>query len=88
MDTEMRKSGDIKSSDDNTLKTRETEEIYPKLAAFGEETKDYRLPINWEKVKILIKKHDANIRELKKIAPQKYRDIQFVKKPTLLGQKE
>ena len=50
----MRKSGDIKSSDDNTLKTRETEEIYPTLVAFGEAAKNYLLPISWKKVKILI----------------------------------
>ena len=62
---EKSKNDAVKSPDDTTLKTRATEEIYPKLIAFEQATKDYKLPINWKNVKILIKKHDENIREIK-----------------------
>ena len=32
------------------------------------------------------KKHDNSIEELRKITPNKYRNVNFVKKATLLGQ--
>ena len=45
----------VKFPGDTTLKTNGSDEIYPKLVAFDNATKDYRLPINWKKVHILTK---------------------------------
>ena len=63
----------IASSGDATLKTAGAEEIYPKLIAPDRFANDYKLPTRWGKVVILVKNHDAAIRELKRAIPHKYR---------------
>jgi len=54
-DKDALKNDALKFPDDATLTTKGPEAIYAKLIAFDEATKDYRLPINWNKVTILVK---------------------------------
>ena len=74
-------------SDDTTLKTQNAAQIYPKLAECRGAARKYRLPTNWNKVDILVKKHDNDIRKVKKITPYGFREIQFTNCTTLFGQK-
>ena len=62
--TDVQKRDAVKSTDDAAIKTKGAEEIRHKFIAFSKATKDFRLPINWNKVTILITKHDTNIWEL------------------------
>ena len=64
-----------------------TQHIYPKLIAFMDATRMYKLPINWNKVAVLVKKHNHDIREVKRILPRELRSINFAKHATLIGQK-
>ena len=54
-DTEEQKCDAINRPDDTTLKLQDAAHIYPKLIAFKEATRKYKLPINWIKVVILVK---------------------------------
>ena len=80
------KSDTLKFPDDATIIVNNATDIYPKLQAFDKATNDYQLPINWDKVTILVRKHDHEIREIKRTMPTKYRCIKFSKSTTLLGQ--
>ena len=64
------KNDEVKSPESTTIEEIGPEEIYPELIAFAEATNGYRLPINWNKVAILVKKHDTSIRSLKNHASE------------------
>ena len=62
------------------------DDIYPTLIAYDKETQQYRLPINWGEVNILVKAHNSGILVLKKILPVKYRGIRFSRSDTLIDE--
>ena len=84
---EERKCDNVKFPDDTTLKVQNATQICQKLVAFKEATRKYRLPINWNKLVILVKKHDHGRRQIKKIAHPEFRGKQFAKCTTILGGK-
>ena len=47
----------------------------------------YKIKINSNKVKIIVRKKDAELRKFRKKLPEKFRDIKFEKEGTILGQK-
>lgn len=53
---EAQKRDEINFPDDTTLRVSKSEDIYPELKDFRGETAAYKLPIDWNKVVVLVKK--------------------------------
>ena len=74
-------------ADDLTIKTKDAQEIYPKLVTFEQCSKQYTIAINWGKILIIINESEYTIRALRQKLPTKYQKIRFATSGTLLGQK-
>ena len=58
--------------DDAILKATETKQIYGKLESFGEAAEYHGIGINWGKIAILTRALTMEVREIRKILPEKY----------------
>ena len=77
----------LKFSDDTATIVNNSSYLYPKLQAFDKATGEFRLPINWGKVTVLVRKHNSEIMGIKRTMPIEYRNLKFAKTTTLLGNK-
>ena len=74
-------------SDDLAIKTKMTQEIYPKLTTFGKCIQEYTININWDKIKIIINETEYTIRAMRAKLPAEYKNIQFPPREPYLGNK-
>ena len=75
----------LKVPDGTSITVRDASDICDRLRAFGNAARTFKLPISWNKVAILVKKHNHEIREIRKTLPLKYRNVKFTETAKVLG---
>ena len=69
------------------LKTNNGNVIYGKLTKYAEASKEYKINISWNKVVIIVKNKNSDIKNFREILLGKYRGIKFQKEGTYPGQR-